>query len=195
MSVYLLFGSGDSFSCTGARNWNFRKLGTEEEEWRRARRPTRGLRWRDGSEKDNRKQIWKKRDIGPVHTERCLQNTLEMHWYQRQKLQFFCSFCYSKGFTFERFHFWINSFQTVNQWVTLSGSLCLNRALRINMKKKLKRTYDKLKIQKNPKQKKNKKTKKQRNYMSWTESQCMILTFFYWAGLQYKVRKDDEEEE
>ncbi len=43
--VYLLFVSEESFSWTGARNWNFRKLGTEEEEWRRARRPPKGLRW------------------------------------------------------------------------------------------------------------------------------------------------------
>lgn len=48
MNVYLLFGSGKSFSWTGARNGNFRKLGTEEEERRRARRPPSGLRWRDG---------------------------------------------------------------------------------------------------------------------------------------------------
>lgn len=57
--VYLLFVSGQSFSWTGARNWNFRKLGTEEEEWTRARRPSRGLGWRDKGEK---KEVGKEKD-------------------------------------------------------------------------------------------------------------------------------------
>lgn len=69
MCVYLLFGSGQSFSWTGARNENFRKLGTEEEEWRRARRPPRGLRWRDEGEK-RRKKTDETRNIGLFHTER-----------------------------------------------------------------------------------------------------------------------------
>lgn len=62
--VYLLFGSGQSFSWTGARNGNFRKLGTEEEEWRRARRPPSGLRWRDGSEK-RRQKTNEGKNLGP----------------------------------------------------------------------------------------------------------------------------------
>lgn len=41
--VYLRFVSALSFSSTGARNGNFKKLGTEEEAWSRARSPPRGL--------------------------------------------------------------------------------------------------------------------------------------------------------
>ena len=61
MCMYLLFGWGQSFSWTGARNGNFRKLGTEEEEWRRARRPTKGLRWRDGGGKRWHNTWWKEK--------------------------------------------------------------------------------------------------------------------------------------
>lgn len=56
MHVYLLFGSGLSFSWTGARNGNLRKFGTEEEERRRARRPPRGLGRRDGARAKGRRE-------------------------------------------------------------------------------------------------------------------------------------------